>query len=206
MTLRIVTAKVTLDPKRVRGIMHAALQRGVFAAATTYVGAIKRSLGGRAGSAAGSPPGSRTGDLRRSITASEPPHLTSIVGANKRYAAMQEFGGVIKPKKGKYLKVPMGVSLRAKTLTFRDTGNEDVTLIPLRGGRFMGVRKIRGKSGKGDRDDILFMLVRKVTIQARPYLRPAMRSRVLAKQARDVMMQTVRKQFKAGFAKYLGET
>ncbi|MDO9745914.1 phage virion morphogenesis protein [Glaesserella parasuis] len=48
-----------------------------------------------------------SGDLRSSITA-ESNNDKSIVGSNKTYAAIHQFGGVITPKKGKYLVFKIG--------------------------------------------------------------------------------------------------
>ena len=46
---------------------------------------------------------SRSGRLRNSIT-NKVEGFTGWLGTNVKYAAIHEFGGVIKPKKGKYLK------------------------------------------------------------------------------------------------------
>ena len=43
------------------------------------------------------------GDLRRSITHKINGIKSAKVGTNKVYAAIQEFGGIIRPKKGPYL-------------------------------------------------------------------------------------------------------
>ncbi len=49
----------------------------------------------------------QTGDLKRSITHSveaSANKITGSIGSNKVYARIQEFGGTIKPKNGKYLR------------------------------------------------------------------------------------------------------
>ncbi len=129
-------------------------------------------------SSPGSPPHRLTGALGQSIQTD----LRGIREKNPRvrvgpslfivpYARIQELGGTIVPRKGKALAVPIGAEGRKAA---RDAGGSlrslDLIFIKRKGGQApLLAKSIRG--GKGIKP--LFILVRSVTLPARPYLKPA---------------------------------
>lgn len=120
----------------------------------------------------------RTGNLRRSITTTSEIRGDSVVlthraGGGVRdvvYAAIQEYGGTVTPRHGKYLAIPVGRALtpagvpryhsprQVHGLQFRRSG----------GGNLVAGLPV-GKGGK--RFDVLFWLVKSVTIRGKRYLR-----------------------------------
>lgn len=127
----------------------------------------------------------RTGNLRRSIlgTATVEPSGALAVslraggGAKAvKYARIQELGGTVTPKRGRYLRIPLkaaktaaGVDRYAGPLRQALPG---LFVIRAKSGKLFLVRpKGRGKS-RGL--EFLYLLVEKSTIPARPYLRPSM--------------------------------
>lgn len=91
-----------------------------------------------------------------------------LVIANTEYAAMQEFGGDIRPSNAKALTVPIHKDAKGK----RASDFTDLVLIKSKKGKSLLV-KIIGK-GKNQKIQPMFVLVNKVTIPARPYLGPAL--------------------------------
>jgi len=102
--------------RRGQKILLQAYREAVSAAAITFQGALKGTLtrGGASNkgsggqpSSPGDPPAVKTGRLRRSIqvnlTEIKKPDPIARVGTNVVYARIHEFGGVITPKKGKWL-------------------------------------------------------------------------------------------------------
>ena len=81
------------------------------------------------------------------------------------YARIQEEGGTIRPKKGKYLKIPVGPAL---------TGAGVSRLPPGRSGDFRFVPTPRGGVLVGRDGKVWYVLRREVRIPARPYLAPAL--------------------------------
>ena len=116
----------------------------------------------------------RTGRLRGSIqgTAEEMNGQLSIVlragtpdGGAVPYARIHEEGGTIRPRSGRYLKIPVGPALTGAGVA--------------RGGRQSGLHFIkRGAGGLlADAEGrIWFVLKQSVTIPARPYLGPAIKA------------------------------
>lgn len=101
----------------------------------------------------------------------------STMGYGTGYAAIQEFGGVVRAKKGKYLTVPIGQlghkylrqygnNMRSANLEFRKTKD---------GRAFLFVPSQMTKAGKVKKGTGIpvFRLIQSVRIPARPYLRPA---------------------------------
>lgn len=108
----------------------------------------------------------KTSTLARSIhieaTKSSPQYVEVEVGTDLEYAAIHEFGGVIKPKSGKYLAIP--VSADAKVVMSPWSFEDELHFIsrPF-GGLLM------------DREGVVHFILRtSVTIPAHPYLRPAL--------------------------------
>lgn len=131
----------------------------------------------------------RSGNLRRSITGvTEMENGPVAIGKVRagggqrdvRYARIHELGGVITPNGnsgggGKFLAIPTSMAPGGQTKhTARDVPG--LRFQPIRGGS-MGllVRDNPGakRGGRGARSDILYILVRRVTMPARPYLRPS---------------------------------
>ena len=115
----------------------------------------------------------RTGRLRASIrsTVEQVSGDLAIVlragtdGGAVPYARIQEEGGTIRPKKGKYLKIPVGPAL---------TGAGVSRLPPGRSGDFRFVPTPRGGVLVGRDGKVWYVLRREVRIPARPYLAPAL--------------------------------
>lgn len=136
-------------------------------------------------SPAGGPPGTVTGRLRNSIQKTPPANGTTIVGTNEKYARIQEYGGTIRPTTKQYLTVPTNVDaakLRARHQSLRDV--KGLRFATMFGKKFL----IKGPK---KRPRIMFVLVRSVTLPARPYLRPVTTNQA----ARD----RIRKAFISGF-------
>jgi phage gpG-like protein len=104
----------------------------------------------------------------------------SEIGTNLVYAAIHEFGGVIKPKTRKYLAVPVGTykgsPLRHNDLKLRKTNGGSLVLVD--GG-----------------NAVQYVLKTSVEIPARPYLRPAYDEKkpLAINEMRDVYLNLVMK-------------
>jgi HK97 gp10 family phage protein len=104
----------------------------------------------------------RTRTLSRSvhieITESSAEQATVEIGTNLEYAAIHEFGGTITPKSSKYLAIPVGNYIGSPRnhadLKLRKTGAGNLVMV----------------DGNGA---VQYVLKQSVTIQAKPYLRPA---------------------------------
>ncbi|MBI1939180.1 MAG: HK97 gp10 family phage protein [Ignavibacteriales bacterium] len=94
-------------------------------------------------------------------------NLVRII-ANTEYAAIQEFGGDIRPVDAGALTIPIHPDAKGK----RAKDFKDLVLIQRKQGNPLLVRVV-GK-GKAQRMDIMFVLVQKATIPAQPYLGPAL--------------------------------
>lgn len=127
----------------------------------------------------GNPPAKRTGALARSIQAvnitKNPLMPTYRVGTNNVYARIQEYGGRIRAKKGKFLPIPVGVEgQRAAKAANGDIRKLNLRLVRTKGGKLLLVKDEAGtKKGKGARSQILFVLKKEVYLPPRPYIRPA---------------------------------
>lgn len=116
----------------------------------------------------------RTGHLARNWTTNVKDNGSEIVGtmATKEiYAFTQEFGAVIKPKKGKFLTIPIGKSLTPagawKGKTVRDIKKP-----------VWSKNAVGQKNSKTKEIDWLFLLVKSVTIPPRPYAKPSLERNV----------------------------
>jgi len=193
MALRVTKTIMQLDRPRLQQLLGEAANHGVDRAATQCVRFIKQSFPKTSWfqpSPVGGPPGTVTGNLRRSITATPAKNGRAIVGTNARYARIHELGmDVLKPTTKKYLTIPVSVAaakmrsntgdLRTQNLTFRKGPNRGVAFL------------FRTTKGKNARSELMFVLKRSVRMPARPFLRPAARNR-------DNQMAMV-KAFGAGF-------
>lgn len=134
----------------------------------------------------GSPPGQNTGALARSIQAVDvtktPMKPTYRVGTKLIYARIQEYGGRIRAKKGKFLPVPVGVDgKRAMRDAKGNLRSLNLKLVRTKAGQLLLVKelKIGDKAAKGSKKEkfaqtkILFVLKKQVYLPPRPYFRPA---------------------------------
>jgi len=102
----------------------------------------------------------KTGHLRQSLTHRvDGPGLYAEVGTNVKYAAIHEFGGVIKPKGHPFLAIPIGGRKGSPTQY------KDLHLGTTLKGQYVLV------DGMGE---VQYLLRRQVVIPARPYLQPAL--------------------------------
>lgn len=127
----------------------------------------------------------RTGHLSRSIgsiVVQEQGELVGIVGSGVRtgsrvrYADIHERGGVIRPKRAKYLTIPIGKSktkagvgrFSARDIMGGFTEYDKTAVFRSKKGNliYWGVKKLK----KGNRLEPLFVLVKSVTIPARRYM------------------------------------
>lgn len=92
------------------------------------------------------------------------------VTANTEYAAIQEFGGDIRPVNAGALTIPIHPDAKGK----KASDFKNLVLIQRKQGAPLLVRVI-GR-GKAQRFDIMFVLVQKATIKAQPYLGPSLYS------------------------------
>lgn len=148
-----------------------AIDTGVTRAAIVLASQMVVSLSGSSPSAPGSPPGVRTGTARRSIFSALRRPGVAVAGTNLRYMRIHEFGGVIHPKRSKYLAVPIGE--RGRQLSRRVAGNIRSLNLSWRPPR-------KGSGGGGVLVDAsgtaVFALVRSVTLPPRPWARPSIRA------------------------------
>lgn len=124
----------------------------------------------------------RGGTLRRSIASRLEEDGAAVVAtltagkdgsSAERYARLQEQGGRIVPKNGRFLAIPVdSLSTRAgvaRVLSPREIPG--LRFVPIRGGAAgLLVRDVAGKGKKGARAEILFRLVRSVNVPATHYL------------------------------------
>ena len=180
--------QMTLDDKALHGFLSDAIKQGQnlqpFFVATTAIlhssAMINFQTGGRpkkwtplsgwtmrnrvagktvAGHGLGQPILNASGKLRMSIGSVREITSTSLTyGTAEKYAALQQFGGTVTPKKGKYLTLPFpGVTGSARQY-------ENVFFRKSKAGNLVMFQKVE----KGLRP--LFLLVKSVTIPSRPYL------------------------------------
>lgn len=130
----------------------------------------------------------RSGYLRRSIAGMVDHGNDAVVtgrlragGGERevRYARIHELGGVVTPNGnsgggGQWLAIPTAFAPGGRTkhtardvpgLTFRRTRRPDLAMLVNTANT--------GKRGRGKQGDVVFWLVKSVTIPARPYLRPS---------------------------------
>jgi hypothetical protein len=125
----------------------------------------------------------RTGRLARTIAGAISDTADGFEGTLRggggeiRYGRIQEEGGEVKPGPGRrFLAIPKGPALTPagvpRYASPREVGG--LRFVPIRGGA-MGLlvkdHPGRGKAGSGARSDVWFLLVRKVNIRAKYFLR-----------------------------------
>lgn len=120
----------------------------------------------------------RTGHLRRSVRGqavikNDIPTATLRAGGGRddvRYARIQDLGGTIVPRRGRFLAIPEGSALTASGVPRYSSPRQVAGLrfVPTRGGR-TGIL-VRDVGGRNARSEVLFRLVRQVRINATHYL------------------------------------
>jgi hypothetical protein len=91
-------------------------------------------------------------------------------GASVRYAGTHEYGATIRPKRSRYLRIPLPPARTAAGVDrfggpLRQSGAGLFTVIKAKSGKLFLKHKPSGT--------LWYMLVERVTIRARPFLRPA---------------------------------
>lgn len=171
-------AFVAVDKEMVRRHVERAASVGILACASIVAESARASMtkGGRIGSrhyspsAPGSPPAVQSGHLRRSITARNTSAYTAVAGTRVPYGRHLEYGAVIRPRKGRYLAVPVSTEARRAAAGGRSARTvPGLKVITPRGKDPLLVRP-RGK----DAFDVMYALRRESRIAARPWLAPAM--------------------------------
>ena len=89
------------------------------------------------------------------------------------YARIHEEGGVIRPKRGRFLAIPLPPVLNARGLAKSKPRDQVLTFVPIHGGSAGLLVK---PSGRGKRRTFVahWFLTPRVTMPARPYLAPSM--------------------------------
>lgn len=177
-------AYYTRNPQLMQRV-KAANQAGLYRVAIGLQRAIKGKLNltasniGNGGqpSAPGSPPAKNTGTLGRSIQIDQTNPDRLLVGTNVVYAKIQEFGGIIRPKKGKALPVPM--NLEAKRISAANPqGLRNVpNLVPIKTRSALYLVQIVRKGGSKSERYVwgaVWMLKKSVRMPKRPYMAPAL--------------------------------
>ena len=130
--------------------------------------------------------GPPTGRLRNSLAMRLGDNFV-VVGSNLVYAAIQQLGGVVKPKTGRYLAIPATTQLRRRGVWPRDLPRGSmkfvrVTDIQIGTHRWRGPALVRAaeasparpgsrqRATRGPIGEVMFALVRQVKIRGRPYL------------------------------------
>lgn len=107
----------------------------------------------------------RTGTLARSfaktVAGSELNELNLMIFTDVKYAPIHQFGGTIRPKKGKYLAIPLGAA-KTRAGVARWTSPRDVPDLKYGGRSAAGNILLRTVDGTP-----MFVLVRQVTIKPR---------------------------------------
>lgn len=198
-TIRVSSVTMKIDQARMAAIVGEATNVGVGRMARFYVRQIKESFvptGRFIPSPPGRTPGTGTGNLRRSITSTQPYYGRAMVGTNVKYAKIQEYGGTIRAKNVKALTIPLNplaAKMRANVETLKSIPNLQFRKLF---GKNIGLLVTATKSGRGKRHGRpMFLLRRSVTLPARPFIRPAARNTEWRQQS--VL------QFKAGFVMIL---
>lgn len=181
----------TFAPGAITAKMEAAIKAGLSASSQKVVDTSVASMGQRGGgkpSAPGSPPNRQSGSLSKSLVYAVNGR-TSRVGTNIRHGRIQELGGTINAKSGKSLAVP--IHDKAKRLSSPRQAN--LTYIKRRGKAPLLVKLV---GGKNKRMELWFVLLKRVKLPARPYLRPALAK--VAPQMGTIFADAASKVFMAG--------
>jgi phage gpG-like protein len=95
----------------------------------------------------------------------------AVVGTNHIGAKLQQFGGTIKPKKGRYLWIPASARIRTLQRKYGFDATSVLKGIKADGYTYWLTEKsVRAKKGKKGKPFTVFILKKAVTIPARPFL------------------------------------
>jgi len=186
-----VTTRVTFDVSKLGDALTRAVNDGLAAAANVAADEAVRSFGknGEASSPPGSPPNWHSGKLGNSISYAHPDRLGTPLhaafGTEVPYGKYLETGATVRPKRTKYLPVPINDA--AKRMA-RQVGNQGVSLrtknlkVIIDKAKRQALLVEQTKTGKQRKNGAVFVLKRSVTIKARPWIMRA------AKSAPDAML------------------
>jgi phage gpG-like protein len=189
--MKVTGVTFTIDRAKLQRSLVAAVNTGINRAADVYVVGIKESMtrkGRGVASSPGSPPNVQRNSLRKGIDHTPAKDGKAIVHTSKTtYAAIQEFGGVIRAKGKRFLPVPLSFEARR----IQERGGLKSSGIPMqvirtKAGKLLLVKRLirRGKnSTKLIGSQAMFVLVKSVRLPARPYMAPAERSAPLYAKA-----------------------
>lgn len=207
--MKVTGVTFTIDREKLKRSLVAAVNTGINRAADVYVVAIKESFSKTSrgtSSAAGSPPSVQRGMLRRGITHTPAKDGVAIIHTSKtKYAAIQEFGGTIRAKGGKFLPIPL--SFEARRIQEREGGLRSsgvpMHVIRTKAGKLLLVKRLvrRGKNSTtllGSKP--MFVLVKSVRMPARPYMAPAERSAAFYTKAVQAFEAGAMAQIRGAFA------
>lgn len=203
---------VSFDKNKLINAVRIGAAKGVALAAVKLQGNIKNILqqkssnfaAGGIPSEPGEAPAMGTGKLVRSIKAIPSSQSTVDkpawrVGSNLIYSRIQELGGTITAKKGKYLAVPIGLDgRRAARNSNGNLRSLNLVLIRVKGKALLwgpvggGARQI---GIKGKTLIPLFVLKHSVKMPARPYFRPAIK--IFGPQLQNIIRNSVNAELKA---------
>jgi phage gpG-like protein len=203
--MRAGRVTLNIDRSRLATLTASAINAGVGAASAEALKAIRNSFTKTTrwqSSPPGQPPGTGTGNLRRSFAITPPQNGRAFVTTSANYARVQEFGGTLRPTSKRYLTVPLNVRAKAMRANTKDLRTQALSVIRSAKGKLLLVRH-KGR-GRGQQIEPMFLLTRSVTLPARPYIRPTM-----AKQETKAAMTTgfIRRfvsEFRKGFRAMVG--
>lgn len=196
---------MNIDRAKVQQLVMASANAGIGRAGRLLLNHIQKSFVKTSWfnpSPAGGPPGTVTGNLRRSMALTEPANMRAAITTNSKYARIHEYGGIIRPTTQRYLTVPVNVaaakmrantgSLRTQNLTFRKGRDPGTAFL------------FRTTKGKNARSELMFVLKRFVRLPARPFLRPAVRNQQVRNGMGKAFAAGFRATFRTGFRTMIG--
>ena len=201
--MRVTQVRMNIDRAKLQRLLASSCSAGLNRATLLLQNHIMKSFVKTSNfnpSPAGGPPGTVTGNLRRSIGMM---HITDFkygITTSSRYARIHEYGGTVRPVSSRYLTVPtnpQAARIRARHRSLRDApGLRFATMF---GKKFL----IKGPK---KRPQIMFVLVRSVTLPARPFLRPAVSNPKVRDNMRKAFAAGFRATFRTGFRSLIGVT
>jgi hypothetical protein len=193
------TVTMQFDRAKLQGLVEEATWAGLEMASIAVVQRVKNSftkLPKGTPSPVGKPPSVQNDTLRGGITHfhARGSNVAYVHTSGAPYARIQEFGGVINAKPGKFLPVPISNAARrvragTKGASLKTSGTP-MRIVRTKTGKLMLVRDLGGRSA---RTEVLFVLKRQVRMPARPYMGPIARDpRTLAAMIRVFKIEAVK--------------